>query len=150
MTTNNPHESPDTLTDAEAVYFAYNTRSGDGEAVDIDALCEQRPDLSTDLRDIHERWQRFRSVLRDVPATAEGPSGSESGTSPSEFIGKLAHHTPPKSRNQLLGQIAQGGMGAILKVWDAPLKRNLAMKVVLERTQGSTPAVEERALSLVP
>ena len=35
----------------------------------------------------------------------------------------------------MLGELARGGMGAILKVWDEDLRRNLAMKVVLGNSQ---------------
>ncbi len=43
------------------------------------------------------------------------------------------------------GEIGRGGMGAVLKVWDARLRRRLAMKVVLERGRGSEHATAEEA-----
>ena len=47
-------------------------------------------------------------------------------------------------------EIAQGGMGAILRVWDGDLRRHLAMKVVLPRFvkegAGGRPEVDERVL----
>ncbi|MFO0982820.1 MAG: serine/threonine-protein kinase [Planctomycetota bacterium] len=47
----------------------------------------------------------------------------------------------PKSRYVSRGELARGGMGVILKVWDQDLKRALAMKVMLA-TSGSAPSGE--------
>ncbi len=51
--------------------------------------------------------------------------------------------TPSTPRYRLDGEIARGGMGAIMKVWDTDLRRALAMKVILGGAEpapdGSTP-----------
>src|SRR5215469_12215523 len=44
----------------------------------------------------------------------------------------------PGQRYQLLGEIARGGMGAILKGRDTDLGRDLAVKVLLEKHRGKT------------
>jgi tetratricopeptide (TPR) repeat protein len=44
----------------------------------------------------------------------------------------------PTGRLQLLGEIARGGMGAILKGRDVDLGRDIAVKVLLETRQGKT------------
>jgi len=49
---------------------------------------------------------------------------------------KNPHGCPP--RLQLLGEIARGGMGAILKGRDVDLGRDLAVKVLLEEHRGKT------------
>ncbi len=51
-----------------------------------------------------------------------------------------ASNPPPKYT--VAGQIAQGGMGAILRVTDAAIGRTVAMKVMLERVQGDAEARE--------
>ena len=43
-------------------------------------------------------------------------------------------------RYEIQREIARGGMGAILRVWDEDLRRNLAMKVVLARRRAPASA----------
>ncbi len=79
----------------------------------------------------------------------DAPSGAPSGTS-SELLRRLADHSLKESRYQLLGEIARGGMGAILKVWDEDLRRTLAMKVILAKGDAqddvATTPVDTRTL----
>ncbi len=46
---------------------------------------------------------------------------------------KLSTKDPASMRYTVRGELARGGMGAILRVWDDDLRRNLAMKVLLSR-----------------
>ncbi len=50
----------------------------------------------------------------------------------------------------LRGEIARGGQGAVLRVWDQDLNRNLAMKVILgkddEKPSGKTPHVDAHTM----
>jgi serine/threonine-protein kinase len=70
-----------------------------------------------------------RVLLRDTDADGESPSEPPSRPGSSEMP---APGTMP-GRLQLLGEIARGGMGAILKGRDPDLCRDLAVKVLLER-----------------
>ncbi len=74
------------------------------------------------------------------------PSGASS-----ELLRRLSEHSLKESRYALEGEVARGGMGAILRVWDADLRRHLAMKVILGRgeapSQGGTPQVEPTQLA---
>ena len=88
-----------------------------------------------------------RSEREETQAGESIASGSSDSAS-SEILQQLSDHGSKKSRYQLKGEVARGGMGAILKVWDEDLRRDLAMKVVLgKQGEGSTPAVDERTLS---
>ena len=85
------------------------------------------------------------------PADERQPDPEPGGASDrpsSAILQQLAEHVPGKSRYQLRGEVARGGMGAILRVWDEDLRRDLAMKVVLGLAgDDSPPTVEERTLS---
>jgi formylglycine-generating enzyme required for sulfatase activity/serine/threonine protein kinase len=48
-----------------------------------------------------------------------------------QILERLRTHGAAHSRYQSRGEVARGGMGAILRVWDEDLRRELAMKVVL-------------------
>ena len=66
-----------------------------------------------------------RVLLRDTDSGTEPPTGS--GTDP---MSTPADHA---GRLQLFGEIARGGMGAVLKGRDTDLGRELAVKVLLDR-----------------
>ncbi len=78
-------------------------------------------------------------------ATPDAPSGASS-----ELLQRLSDHSLKESRYELQGEIARGGMGAVLRVWDEDLRRTLAMKVILGKgdspTEGGTPPVDTRML----
>src|SRR5262245_19923721 len=48
------------------------------------------------------------------------------GSHSSVVLEQLAAHTPTLSRYSIQGEVARGGMGAILEVWDEDLGRTLA------------------------
>src|SRR5882672_8382938 len=48
-----------------------------------------------------------------------------------EVIQRLASRNAASTRYQMRGEVARGGMGAILRIWDEDLHRHLAMKVIL-------------------
>ncbi len=68
-----------------------------------------------------------------------------------EVIGRLAGRESAFGRYTLEGEVAHGGQGAILRVWDDDLHRHLAMKVILGDARpaatGDTPTVDQRTLS---
>ncbi len=96
----------------------------------------------------------------DIPSGSSAPEPEpdphEEGARPaaSEFaaqvLARLSSRQGPTGRYVLKGEIARGGMGAILRVWDEDLRRNLAMKVMLGKGEpevsGKTPAVDSRSL----
>ena len=71
------------------------------------------------LHDLHDDEPLVRPRCPEMPATPEGSWG----------------------RYQLLGEIARGGMGAVIKGRDADLGRDLAIKVMLESHRGSPEVV---------
>ncbi|MCP3916989.1 MAG: protein kinase [bacterium] len=75
------------------------------------------------------------------PAAGRTPSGLSSG-----MIERLASHRPKEPRYELVSEVAQGGMGAIFKVWDQDLRRSLAMKVALQNALIHEDPSQERSL----
>ncbi len=87
----------------------------------------------------------------DPEVSLDIPSGEASAPATGELVRRLAEQAPKHSRYTLEGEVARGGMGAILKIWDADLRRHLAMKVILGRAdspgKGGTPQVEPSQLA---
>lgn len=86
-----------------------------------------------------------------LPDPARRPrSPGEKTPSGGTMIERLQSYSVREERYDMKGELARGGMGAILKVWDRDLRRNLAMKVVLGKDDadqpGSTPSVDDRTL----
>ncbi len=92
---------------------------------------------ATDAADPVNAWDTLatglgglpRVLLRDTDADGDAPSGPPTRPGSTEMP---APANAPR-RLQLLGEIARGGMGAILKGRDPDLSRDLAVKVLLDR-----------------
>ncbi|MFO1031953.1 MAG: protein kinase [Planctomycetota bacterium] len=91
----------------------------------------------------------------DKGPDGKGPLPEECAktTSSDEKLKRLRSRPPLASeRYALEGEVGRGGMGAVLRVRDLDLGRNLAMKVVLgseanaNGKEGATPAVEPQVL----
>jgi serine/threonine protein kinase len=103
---------------------------------------------------LHRKWQAGVGDMlgggeerpADSDPSADEPVGATSSSR--ALLERLSAHRPRKSRYELVGEVARGGMGAILKVWDSALRRSLAMKVTLGKSspEGDTPAVDEQVL----
>ncbi|MGQ0553030.1 MAG: WD40 repeat domain-containing serine/threonine protein kinase [Planctomycetota bacterium] len=69
--------------------------------------------------------------MTQAPGAAPDPAGPTD--SAATLLRQLREHASPRSRYTEHGEVARGGMGVILKVWDADLRRALAMKVTHEQ-----------------
>ncbi len=80
-----------------------------------------------------------------APKVLLSDTGSEHGASPVIAPGTASALRTPKGRGnyQMLGEIARGGMGVILKGHDTDLGRDVAMKV-LDPELAKSPAVVQR------
>jgi WD40 repeat protein len=168
-----PDRSPDSLSPAEELFADWLARrEGGAGAEDLEAFCHDHPKEAAELRRLWVTWQGLRGVLekagfssgpRSLTRRIQEEFGSgvdpnisldagEGNVPPSDaLLKRLAEHTLKTSRYQLRGEIARGGMGAILKVWDEDLRRALAMKVILGKAEevgtGGTPPVNRRLLA---
>jgi WD40 repeat protein/serine/threonine protein kinase len=135
-------------------------------AVDIEPLCSAHPELASELHALHERWRRGSSGgallerLRQRPGAqphasqsaehlAEVETQARSSDSGSSIWGRIAARGGPSERYRPEGEIARGGMGAILRVWDADLRRTLAMKVSLARSPQGTESADSSGARLL-
>ena len=98
--------------EAEAAYVSFLSARGAGSG-DFEQLCRQRPDLAEELRVLHDSWRWMEDTRRRV-----GPSRRVGSEGP---------------RYSVRREIGSGGMGVVFEVWDAELRRNLAMKVLRGR-----------------
>ncbi|MCY2961743.1 MAG: protein kinase [Planctomycetota bacterium] len=139
----------------------------------FDSVLAANPKHTVPLCVLHEQWQRLEPLLRlagfDQAASASfaerlraahGPDADPAVSldSPSSDLGKASSDLLKRlgkkstgSRYRLEGEVARGGMGAILRVWDEDIRRHLAMKVVLGKgeaaTDGGTPEIEPEQLA---
>src|SRR5262245_54067479 len=95
---------------------------------------ERTPDLARRLRD-HYGAGIDPEISLDGPDESSPPSGKGAASS-----GRRA------ARYVIAGELARGGMGSILRVWDQELRRNLAMKVMLSDAQrpSSDPVLRKK------
>ena len=130
----------------------------EGEDSDLELLCRENAPLANELRQLHEEWSRMSEVMDrlghkqgtlavqlrehygdsvDPEITLSNPEeGKVADESSAELMSKLSAQGGSE-RYKARNEIARGGMGAILKVWDEGLRRPLAMKVAL-RDHGET------------
>ncbi len=131
---------------AEELFAYFLIRCEEGEEVDFEALCREHAEQAHALRNLKSTWEGLELVRRLVGEsglTSDRPrrrAGEESAaeTSSSPLLDRLREQGPRGTRYRIDGEIARGGMGAILKIWDDELRRTLAMKLVLGRGEGKS------------
>jgi serine/threonine protein kinase/formylglycine-generating enzyme required for sulfatase activity len=139
-----PHTSPEELF---ASWLARRPGHGDEG---VEQLCRSHPDAADRLRHLHGQYCELEELKRRfgmAGSVAERLTskygseldpkvelqGEEHADVSSNLLGRLSGRTTASSRYTLMGEVAKGGMGAILRVWDEDLRRHLAMKVVLSK-----------------
>ncbi len=152
---------------AEELFREYLARVDAGEPADFEALCRANPALVHDLRELKRAIEIARRLnsssddrtlserLKQKFGTDPGPTASlddeprPDSSGSSTLFERLRGGGTRGTRYKLLGEVARGGMGVILKIWDDELRRTLAMKVVLGRgnePSGQTPVVDPNML----
>jgi serine/threonine protein kinase/formylglycine-generating enzyme required for sulfatase activity len=120
-------------------------------SLSFDAFCARHPAHADDLRKMFAGWQlaqqapdakgSFAARLKERFGSHADPQvsldpGADAPVDPT-LLDALKSRGPASSRYHLKGQVAKGGMGVILRVWDEDLRRHLAMKVMLSDADGS-------------
>ncbi|MEM7309364.1 MAG: protein kinase [Planctomycetota bacterium] len=126
----------DLAADALDVYAARLASLPEGESLDLEQLCRERADLAPELRRLHlavdQRDRQVEAGAAPVPI----------GDGPLEALAR----SQDDERYSMLDEIGRGGMGSVYRVWDARLKRTLAMKVSAVRRGESSERRGDRSL----
>ena len=163
-----PEESPHFSPEAEDLFLEYVRRVEGGEAMEFDALCRANARQERDLRAIKAHWDAIERLrgraaehapltekLREQfgedvdPGVSLSDEEKKTVAKESKLVERLRASGGHRARYRMLGEVARGGMGAILKIWDDDLRRSLAMKVVLGKDEGSsgeTPDIDPKTL----
>ena len=119
----------------------------------IESLCAQHPELAAGLAALHAAFclGREDEPVRSLQDTIRQHLGSETEITLHRVdVDSSESAFPIRRRGVSLytvqGEVARGGMGAILRVWDEDLGRPLAMKIIL----GSETKSGRTDLSSVP
>jgi len=114
-------------------------------------MAERAPDgRDSESRPLTERLAARFGPGVDPGVMLEPPDAAAvTGDFSSEVLARLA--SDGSGRYRIQAEVARGGQGAILRVWDEQLRRHLAMKVSLGRATASgasapTPAADARSI----
>jgi serine/threonine protein kinase len=155
MSSPSPAPNPSTI----FVAWLADHQADDEQA--FDTLVQDHADHAVELVRLRADWMRGQAAVDHAPLSKRlqaqfgenvDPEVSLRGSDEcpesfsSEVLERLSGRSASFGRYQLKGEIARGGMGAIVKVWDEDLRRHLAMKVILGRASapstGATPPVD--------
>ena len=112
-------------------------RHDGGERVDFERELRQPPELARELGELHASWTRLRGLLVSVRAGAselhlaeEEAGGRALQLDPrtQRLLELLARFRGSEPRYEVLGEIARGGMGMVLRVRERGVERELALK----------------------
>jgi serine/threonine protein kinase len=124
---------------AMELFGDYLARREAGEVVDLAALSARHPEVARELEELDSQHRRLYAqgvfVASAIDPHAARPSGGGLGEL-ERVLSRLAGREASYRRYRILGVIAKGGMGIVLRVYDRDLRRELAMKVLKNRAAG--------------
>ena len=88
------------------------------------SACAEDPSLRPEVEEMLA-FEEGESSFLDATEAVQATSSTTS------VLQRLEEQMDASERYEIQGEFARGGMGAILRVWDADLQRALAMKVIL-------------------
>ena len=109
----------ESLSEAERLFVALLEATLSDQKPNLAGLCDARPDLAQELRSIESGYRCAHDAFDDARRQVDDVDRSIAST-----------------RYEVRGEIARGGMGTVLEVWDRELRRVLAMKVLRSPARG--------------
>ena len=139
--------------EAESAFLAMLGTAGRLDEAGLEALCAQRPELDGELRELYASWRDLEPLLGSVldgegadrrltalldagpslqPTVPLDPQAGGGSNEAARLLAELAAAAGAgaEGRYENRGEAGRGGMAAVLRVWDARLRRLLAMKVL--------------------
>jgi formylglycine-generating enzyme required for sulfatase activity/serine/threonine protein kinase len=155
---------------AGSLFAEWLGRHENGGSTEFELFCREHPAFDSELRTLLDQWAVLEDLRRQQPRSGSLSERLESrygkGVDPKVTLGelgpdraflspevlfRLAGRKPESTRYRIEGEVAQGGMGAVLRIWDEDLRRHLAMKVMLGKRAASgskrTPRIDARNLA---
>ncbi len=127
---------------ASALFADFVMRREGGDDAEFEALLEAHPLLRNELLRLGKEWDDAQGLLgRLAPGASLARSlrGVGSSAAPAKvavevetLLQRLRSRVGLAARYRPVEEIARGGMGTVLRVWDETLHRALAMKVILD------------------
>lgn len=130
---------------ARQAFAALLERHESEEGFDLARALSERPELEHEMRALHARWLRLEEVIagfsgqscaldeleREIAAAPVDPAAREA-------LERIAGRGSSAGRYEFRERIGHGGMGAVFRVHDRDLDRELALKVI-RRTRSEVP-----------
>ena len=110
----------------------------------LEELCSAHPEHAALFEELYASWQRAQRILgaaspeqptlsADLSGLLKGAAGASHASQGDGAFAQLQDRLDPERRLEVQGEMARGGMGAVLSVFDRNLRRQMAMKVMLEQ-----------------
>ncbi|MFN0241760.1 MAG: SUMF1/EgtB/PvdO family nonheme iron enzyme [Planctomycetota bacterium] len=130
-------EGQDPASDALELFARWVSACESGTGAKFEDFVREHPRFAAELEALHGSWKELREaeeLSASILATAR-----ESTTDAAALVARLSARESNFGRYTLQREVARGGMGAIVRVFDEDFRRALAMKVVLPDTGRDGP-----------
>jgi formylglycine-generating enzyme required for sulfatase activity/serine/threonine protein kinase len=154
MSDQQPQRATPASSPAAKLFAEYVARRETDGSLDFNDFCAANRAHEGELRLLLSHWERVLAVLDQLGISQTltrslAPRSRprvDAETFSNEVLHRLSARGHSSNRYRIQGEVARGGMGAILRAWDEDLRRYLAMKVVLQHDSSKRGGADARAL----
>lgn len=115
----------------ELLYADFQAQSASADAVDFATWCARHSDSAAELARLHSEFGRWSTIFSRLASGVATAPAAPPPLDNAELFARLRWSLARHERYTLGEEIGRGGMGAVFRVWDRELRRELAMKVRL-------------------